>query len=337
MRVAITGATGFIGGHITSQAIRSGHDVVALIRSPAKLAASMASLDVEMPDYVVGDMTDKASVASLVGGVDAVVHAAAIVSLAPRDAQRVVDQNTLGTQLVLSAAANAGLDPIVHLSSTSALFEPGGEPIRTDTPPTTATFPYARAKAQAEAIARELQADGRNVAIVYPGGVIGPPAGDAFGEAGTGITGFIAPALMPTRHATMSFIDVRDLAALVVALLEPNRGARRFVATGTHCDMTDLAAVCSTLTGRTFRVPPVPAAMLRGSGIVMDRIRRVIPFSSPLTEEGMTTITRWNGAHDTDLTPLGITLRPLEVTMADTMRALRDRGHLKDRHIGQLA
>mgnify|MGYP001039441855 FL=1 len=337
MRVAITGATGFIGGHITSQAIGSGHDVVTLVRSPDKLAASMANLGVDVPDYIVGDMTDETSVASLIDGVDAVVHTAAIVSLAPRDAQRVIDQNTRGARLVLSAAADAGLDPIVHLSSTSALFEPGCGPIRTDTPPTTVPFPYARAKAHAEATARELQSKGHGVAIVYPGGVIGPPAGDAFGEAGTGITGFLAPGVMPTRHASMSFIDVRDLATIVVALLEPGRGARRFVATGTHCDMTELASICSKLTGRRFRVPPVPAAMLRGSGIVMDRIRNVLPFSSPLTEEGMTTITRWEGAYDTDLTPLGVTLRPFDVTMADTMRALRDGGHLKDRHIGRLA
>ena len=40
MRVAITGATGFIGGHIISQAIAAGHEVVALVRSPAKLVVA---------------------------------------------------------------------------------------------------------------------------------------------------------------------------------------------------------------------------------------------------------------------------------------------------------
>ena len=337
MRVAVTGATGFIGGHITSQAIAAGHDVVALVRSPEKLEASMASFGVEPPEFVVGDMTDEAAITPLFEGADAAIHTAAIVSLDPRDAKRMINQNALGARLVLGAAAAAGIDPIVHLSSTSALFEPGRGPVRTDDPPTTVPFSYARAKAQAETIARDLQADGHGVAIVYPGGVIGPPAGDAFGEAGTGIAGFIAPGIMPTRHAAMSFIDVRDLAALVVALLEPGRGARRFLATGTNCDMSELAATCSELTGRTFRVPPVPAAMLRGSGIVMDRIRKVVRFYSPLTEEGMTTITRWDGAVDTDLTRLGVALRPIDETLADTMRALRDAGHLKDKHIGLLA
>ena len=104
-----------------------------------------------------------------------------------------------------------------------------------------------------------------------------------------------------------------------------------------HVDMTELAAICSELTGRTFRVPPVPASLLRGSGIVMDRIRKIIPFYSPLTEEGMTTITRWAGAENSDLSALDVTLRPFEETMSDTMRALRDGGHLKDKHIGLLA
>lgn len=337
MRVAVTGATGFIGGHVTSQAIAAGHRVIALVRSPDKLAASMDSLGVEMPEYIVGDMTDEASITALLEGAEAVVHTAAIVSLNPRDAHQMIDQTALGARLVLGAAAETGVDPIVHLSSTSALFEPGRGPLRTDDSPTTVSFSYAQAKVQAETIARDLQADGHGVAIVYPSGVIGPPAGVSFGEAGTGITGFIAPGIMPTRHAAMSFIDVRDLAALVVSLLEPGQGARRFLATGTNCTMTELATICSRLTGRTFRVPPVPAAMLRGSGIVMDRIRKAIPFYSPLTEEGMTTITRWDGADDTDLTSLGITLRPIDETMTDTMRALRDNGHLKDKHIGLLA
>ena len=193
MRVAVTGATGFIGGHITSQAIAAGHDVVALVRSPEKLEASMASFGIDAPEFLVGDMTDEASVAALLDGVDAVVHTAAIVSLDPRDAERMIDQNALGARLVLGAAAEAGLDPIVHVSSTSALFEPGRGPVRTDDPPTSVPYSYARAKAQAETIARDLQAEGHGLSIVYPGGVIGPPAGDAFGEAGTGITGFIAP------------------------------------------------------------------------------------------------------------------------------------------------
>lgn len=337
MRVAITGATGFIGGHITHEAMEAGHEVVALVRSPDKLDASMRSFGVEPPVYVVGDMTDQPTITELIDGVDAVVHAAAIVSLDPRDRQRMIDQNALGARLVLGAAAEAELDPIVHLSSTSALFEPGGGPLRADDPPTRAPFAYAMAKAQAEHIARDLQTDGRGVQIVYPSGVIGPPAGDAFGEAGIGITGFLAPAVMPTCHAAMSLIDVRDLAAIVVALLEPGAGPRRFLTTGTHLDMTELAALCAELTGRRFRVPPVPGSMLRCSGIVMDRIRKVIPFYSPLTEEGMTTITRWEGAENTDLSPLDVTLRPIEETMADTMRALRDGGHLKDKHIGRLA
>lgn len=337
MRVAITGATGFIGGHVTRAAIAGGHDVVALVRSPDKLRGSMAGFGIDPPGHVVGDMTDEAAVAELLDGAEAVIHAAAIVSLDPRDTKRMSAQNVDGARRVLGAASDAGVDPIVYLSSTSALFEPGRGPMRTDDPPTTVPFGYASAKAHAERIARDLQADGVGVQIVYPSGVIGPPAGDAFGEAGTGITGFIAPAMMPTRDAAMAFIDVRDLAAIVVALLEPGHGPRRFLTTGTDVDMTELAAVCTDLTGRTFRVPPVPPALLRGSGKLIDRIRTLIPFSSPLTEEGMTTITRWAGAENTDLGSLDVTTRPLEATMADTMRALRDRGHLKDKHIGHLA
>src|SRR5690606_11511295 len=80
-----------------------------------------------------------------------------------------------GTAIALGQAAEAGLDPIVHVSSYVALL-PGrpGRPLDGDSPVGTARTPYAASKAAGEATARALQARGAPVRISYPGMVWGP-------------------------------------------------------------------------------------------------------------------------------------------------------------------
>lgn len=72
MRYFITGATGFVGGRIARRLREAGHDVVALVRSPAK-AADLQALGVTLAS---GDVTDKQSVATPIRGVDGVFHIA---------------------------------------------------------------------------------------------------------------------------------------------------------------------------------------------------------------------------------------------------------------------
>ena len=196
--------------------------------------------------------------AAALDGADAVIHCAAVVSLDPRNNAEVIEKNAAGARTVLEQAVEMGLDPVVHVSSTAALFEPDAGPLTVDHPPSSVDFAYCRAKSQAEVAARGLQAAGAPVAIVYPSGVIGPPAGTAFGETGEGMARFIASGAMPTRTAAVSITDVRDLAAVLVALLEPGRGPRRIMCGGHLLDMEGLAGIYRELTGRRFPIAPVP-------------------------------------------------------------------------------
>ena len=334
MRVMITGATGFIGGHTAALAVEAGHQVRALVRSAERLEDTMAGFGLPAVDHVVGDMTDPAAVAAALEGAEAVIHCAAVVSLDPRDDAQMIEKNAAGARLVLEQAVEMGLDPVVHVSSTIALFEPGAGPLTVDHPPSSADFAYSRAKSESEVVARGLQADGAPVAIVYPSGVIGPPAGTAFGETGEGTARFIASGVIPTRRATVSITDVRDLASLLVALLEPGKGPRRVMCGGHLLDMNRLAGIYRELTGRRFPIAPVPPGALRGMGRVLDTVRRVVPFGAAMNEEGMTVVTHWEGTVDSDLAALGIELRDPEESFADSLVAWHAAGLLTDRQAG---
>ena len=81
MRVGLTGGSGFLGSHVLSRLLAGGHQVRALARSPRALRAPTGAKLTEVP----GDLFDAAALARLARGADAVVHAAGLVSVLPRD------------------------------------------------------------------------------------------------------------------------------------------------------------------------------------------------------------------------------------------------------------
>ena len=66
MRVAITGATGFTGGHTVRELLAAGHDPVALIRDEKKLEQVRKLHNLPKFDFVVGDITDTASIQKVI-------------------------------------------------------------------------------------------------------------------------------------------------------------------------------------------------------------------------------------------------------------------------------
>jgi len=184
MRVLVTGGTGFVGGWTAKAVADAGHSVRFLVRNPDRLHTSVAKLGVDLSDFAVGDITDRVSVRDALRGCDAVVHSAALVATDPRQTNEMLTTNMQGAQNVLGQSVELGLDPIIHVSSFTALFHPGLEVLTADLPVVGGADGYGTSKAQVEIYARGLQDAGAPVNITYPGMVLGPPVGDQFGEAG---------------------------------------------------------------------------------------------------------------------------------------------------------
>ncbi len=324
MRVLVTGGTGFVGGWSAKAIADKGHSVRFLVRNAARLQTSVAKLGVDVTDHVVGDITDRDSVLRALDGCDAVLHAAALVATDPNQTAQMLSTNMDGARNVLGGAVELGMDPIIHVSSITALFNPDVDKLDADLPVFGGTDGYGRSKAQVEIYARGMQDAGAPVNITYPGMVMGPPVGNQFGEAGEGVAQALQLGAIPGRSAAWTVVDGRDLADLHAALLEPGKGPRRYMAGGHRIPVDELARLLSEVGDKTMLSVPVPDTVLRIAGQLLDRLGPFLPFQTPFTEAAMQYYTQMPDSDDTPSErDLGITYRDPRITLADTVAGLR--------------
>lgn len=337
MRVMVTGGTGFVGSHTARALHAAGHRVRLLVRDRDKVKRVYAAGDFVPDDLVVGDAADDSSVAEAMRGCDAVFHAAALVDLRRKSARRVLETNAAAVECVVAGAAKRGLARIVYVSSMSIFFRPGAPPLTPESEIVAGPTAYGQSKVAAEHVVRRLQEAGAPIAISYPSGVVGPDD-PSMTDANRALWAWIAQLSIDTEGGFQP-VDVRDVAALHVKLLELAPGLHRYAAAGPMLPWAENYAVIERVTGRRMRLrAPIPGPLLRGFGRVGDAVKRVVDFAFPLSSDAMEFATRWPGADASRTTrELGLRFRPVEETYADAIRWMRRAGHLSARLAGKLA
>jgi dihydroflavonol-4-reductase len=335
MRVLITGGTGFVGSHTVAAVSRAGHAVRLLARRPEKADAALAPLGASVQDIVSGDVLDPETVRTAAAGCDAMIHAAAIYSLDPRQAASVLATNARATEIVLDAAVRARLDPIVHVSSYVALL-PSHDVLTPDSPVGAGGPAYPASKARSEQIARRHQSAGAPVVTTYPGAVTGPHD-PYFGDTAFTLAMVLrnrAPFALPGSWAVA---DAGYVAAAHAAMLEPGRGPRRYLLGGHNTTWNDLYVLLRHLTGRRLPAVPTPGWAARASGRAMDALQPLTRTRLPFGHQGPWIITQCTGTDDTATRrELRIQPPPLEQTLADTIRWMVQARHLPASLAGHL-
>jgi uncharacterized protein YbjT (DUF2867 family) len=186
--IALTGATGFVGGHVVDAALAAGHGLRALTRRPQPARDGVT--------WIEGALDDDDALARLVAGADAVLHVAGVIN-APDRAGFVVG-NVDGTQALATAATAAEVGRWVQVSSLAAR-----EP---------ALSAYGWSKAQADRIVAGLPLAWT---IVRPPAVFGPGDRETL-ELFRFARRRVVP--LPPAGGRLSVIAVEDLAALLVTL-----------------------------------------------------------------------------------------------------------------------
>ncbi|MEO6987461.1 MAG: NAD-dependent epimerase/dehydratase family protein, partial [Aquihabitans sp.] len=170
MRVAVTGASGFLGNNLALALLEQGHQVVAADR-----ARSVALDDLDV-DFVEIDVLDPGSLPEAFDGADVVFHLAAIVSITGDPEGFVERVNVQGPRNAARAALEAGVQRFVHCSSVHAFdLRTCGPSLDENGPRTTKPHSpiYDRTKFAGEQQIQAVIADGLDAVIVNPTGVFG--------------------------------------------------------------------------------------------------------------------------------------------------------------------
>lgn len=180
----VTGATGFIGGHVAGRLLAEGYRVRCLVRSTSDTSA-LERLELEL---VSGDLTDASSVTRAASGCRFVLHCGALVSdWATVD--EISQINVVGTRNALEASVAAAVERLVHLSTTDVYAYPGDAEIDETQPPAGFGNWYSETKRAAEVeVRRAEQAGALEVVILRPATVYGPGSTDVVGEIARAIT-----------------------------------------------------------------------------------------------------------------------------------------------------
>jgi nucleoside-diphosphate-sugar epimerase len=338
MRVLVTGGTGYVGSHTVAALLDAGHEVTVLARSPDRVAPALRPLGVGDVPTAVGDITDPASVERAMKDQDAVVHAASVFSMDTRKADEMLSVNVRGAETVLEIATRLRLDPIVYVSSELSLLPPpNGAVLTAESPVGHAPTPYCRSKAESEAIARRFQERGAPVVTVLPSAVWGPHD-PHLGEGALMCMNVLKGAYPFVMPGGLHISDVRDVARVHAAVLEPGRGPRSYLVAGQYLGMKDIQRTLGELTGRHIRSLVMPKWFLAGFGRAADWVQRRVRRRLPWTYEGIWVLNCEARCDDSSMREeLGVEPRDIRETFADTVRWLVAEGKLTPRQAGRLA
>ncbi len=243
--VALTGATGFIGGNLTRELTSSGSRLRILVRRPLPASHFGPSVDV-----IYGDLHDDGALRRLVDGVHGVVHCAGAVRGASYAAFERV--NVAGTRRLVRAAAGQRNQPRFLLMSSVAAREPG-------------LSWYSASKRSGERVLEE-DADGMPWAVFRPTAVYGPGEREL-----KRLFQAMKSGLLPVLgriEGRVSLLHVRDLVDAVARWLDATRPVQGVFelqdGSDVGYDWRQVAQIAEEAWGRRVRRIPVPGPLLYG-------------------------------------------------------------------------
>lgn len=249
MILAVTGGTGFVGGHLLTLAAARGHTIRALTRRPQSPHPNL--------EWITGDL---ATPGSLCEGADAVIHVAGTINAPSRAAFDV--GNVAVTASIIAAARAAGVRRFIHVSSLAAR-EPG-------------LSDYGASKAAAETL---VDASSLNAVIIRPPGVYGPGDRETLPVFQLAARGF---AILP-GDGRFSLIEVGDLTAALLALAASDSSGLAEVDDGhggySHAD---LARAIGRAVGRAPRLLRLPLGVLHAGATIATALARLQRRASPM-------------------------------------------------------
>jgi len=320
----ITGTTGFVGAAVVRHLLEAGDDVKALVRKESDLG-NLQGLKVEL---VYGDLRDKDSLRRAIKGCLRLYHVAASYSLWTPDPKILYESNVDGTQNILEAAEEMGLEKIVYTSTVGALAVPkeGGQG-NEETPVVFNEIigHYKRSKYLAEQVALRMAKRGLPVVIVNPSAPIGPrdikptPTGKM-------IVDFLKGLMLAYIDTGMNLVDVDDVAAGHLLAAEKGRTGEKYILGHQNMSLKEICDLMSNISGIHAPRIKLPRKAILPLAYANQWISDYITRKPPLIPLDGIRMAKKHMYYDSSkaIKELGLPQTPIEIAMGKAIKWFKD-------------
>jgi nucleoside-diphosphate-sugar epimerase len=316
-KIFITGATGFLGSYLTRKLVHQGFQVRALKRSTSRMDL-IADVQDQI-EWIEGDILDVPVLEDAMKGIDKVYHGAAMVSFDPRDHKKMMKVNVEGTANVVNVALYRQVKKLGYISSIAAVGRSADSHIvseATKWEKSKINSKYAISKHQAEQEVWRGTVEGLPAVIINPTIILG--AG-FWNETSCKLFQRVDEGLKYYTSGATGFVDVRDVADILVNLVESDIENQRYVINGENMSYLDFfKKVAQTL----HKPAPTTEATHLMKEIVWraEWLRSRITGKSPLiTKETATTSShRYEYLNDKIVNELAYEFKSIDTSIQET-------------------
>jgi nucleoside-diphosphate-sugar epimerase len=236
--VLVTGASGMLGSHVLLSLLKKGYQVKALSTSESSVHKALDTFKAYHKDdeklfsqikWCFGNINDGGLLYDLLEGVDYVYHCAAIVSFSPQDLEKMNETNIKGTEVLVNMCLHRNIKKFCHVSSVAALGKTNGDDMVTEdtyfvNSPQNSNYGISKYNAERE-VWRAAE-EGLKVVVVNPSVILGP------GDWRSGSSNMFSNAYKGLKYysnGVTGFVDVRDVAEIMIRLTESKIEQERFI------------------------------------------------------------------------------------------------------------
>jgi len=320
--VFLTGATGFIGGHVLDVLLEAGHPVRALVRTHGQLGRRSGLTE------VVGDVTRAGRLVDSMRGCRAVIHTAAAYSFAPAERARIRSTNVAGTAGILEAARLAEVERAVVTSSSATVG-----PARAGRPATEANHAdeHGHSAYHDSKIAAERAALAARIptVLVLPTAPVGARDWKPT-PTGAAVLTFLRGRVLASVDGGLNVVAVADVARAHLAALQRGQPGRRYLVGGANLSFDELWARLGAVSGRRPPRLRMPHAVALLAALVDEARCRVVAGAQPVVPLEGARMARHRMYVETRRAQeeLGVIPSSVDVALEESVRWYREHGYL---------
>jgi len=283
-KTLVTGATGFLGSHLTRQLVARGVEVRVLLR-PSSSNRAIADLPLE---YMTGDLRDSTSLDRALSGIRRVFHVAADYRLWSKRSQDIYDSNVGGTKNLLEAARRAAVEQFVYTSTvaTIAVDRPEHPNEFTDAKLDEMVGHYKRSKWLAEKEVLNAAKQGFPAIVAMPTTPVGPwdwkptPTGKI-------ILDFLNGKMPGYVETGLNFVGVEQCAAGHIMVSEKGTVGERYLLGAENLTLKSVLDILAEITGLPAPSLKIPHGLALGVAYAETVFSRLIGREPQIPVEGV--------------------------------------------------